>query len=115
MLKADEADDFTLQRRVKGLKPGSRYLYRFTARKGRRSDSGTFVTAPRPKANATVEFAWTGDTDFSPELGETTPFWNSGEVFHRMLAERNDLRSTSTPATRSTRTARFRVSCSRSL
>jgi phosphodiesterase/alkaline phosphatase D-like protein len=46
VLKADEADDFTLQRRVEGLKPGSRYVYRFTARKGRRSDSGTFVTAP---------------------------------------------------------------------
>jgi phosphodiesterase/alkaline phosphatase D-like protein len=90
LLKAKEADDFTLQRRVKGLKPGSRYFYRFTGRKGRRSDSGTFVTAPRPKANATVDFAWTGDTDFSPEPGKTTPFWNSGQVFRRMVAERND-------------------------
>jgi phosphodiesterase/alkaline phosphatase D-like protein len=90
VLKADEADDFTLQRRVEGLKPGSRYLYRFTARKGRRSDSGTFVTAPRARANATVEFAWTGDTDFSPEPGETTPVWNSGQIFRRMLVERND-------------------------
>jgi alkaline phosphatase D len=90
LVKAKEADDFTLQRRVRGLKPGSRYFYRFTGRKGRRSDSGTFLTAPRPKANATVEFAWTGDTDFSPAPGETTPFWNRGEVFRRMLAERND-------------------------
>jgi hypothetical protein len=29
------------------------------------------VTAPRPKDKATVEFAWTGDTDFSAEPGET--------------------------------------------
>jgi alkaline phosphatase D len=90
LLKAKEADDFTLQRRVGGLKPGSRYFYRFIGRRGRRSDRGTFVTAPRPTTNATVEFAWTGDTDFSPAPGETTPFWNRGEVFRRMLAERND-------------------------
>jgi phosphodiesterase/alkaline phosphatase D-like protein len=90
LLKARAADDFTLQRKVRGLKPGSRYFYRFVGRRGRRSDRGTFVTAPRPKTNATVEFAWTGDTDFSAEPGEKRPFWNSGQIFRRMLTERND-------------------------
>ena len=60
-LKAKAGNDFTLQQRVKGLKPGRRYRYRFTGRQGRRSDTGTFVTAPSPRKNATVEFAWTAD------------------------------------------------------
>lgn len=89
-LKAKAGNDFTLQQRVKGLKPARRYRYRFTGRQGRRSDTGTFVTAPSPRKNATVEFAWTGDTDFSPGPGQTSSFWNSGQIFRRILAERND-------------------------
>ena len=89
-LRAKPANDNTLQRRVKGLKPATRYRYQFLGTKGRRSAAGTFVTAPSPEQNATVEFAWTGDTDFSPGPGQTSPFWNSGQVFRQMLRERND-------------------------
>ena len=88
-LLARRSDDYTVQRKVGGLLPGTRYWYRFRAGRGR-SALGTFATAPRPGANATVEFAWTGDTDFNPAPGETTPFWNSGGVFARMRAEHND-------------------------
>jgi alkaline phosphatase D len=88
-LAARRVNDNTVQRRVGGLRPGTRYWYRF--RKGRgRSTLGTFVTAPRASQNATVEFGWTGDTDFNAAPGQTTPFWNKGGVFRRMRAERND-------------------------
>jgi alkaline phosphatase D len=86
---ARRANDNTVQRRVTGLRPRMRYWFRF--RKGRgRSDLGTFVTAPRADQNATVEFGWTGDTDFNSGPGQTAPFWNDGGVFRRMRAERND-------------------------
>jgi phosphodiesterase/alkaline phosphatase D-like protein len=86
---ARRPNDNTVQRKVGGLRPATRYWYRF--RKGRgRSERGTFVTAPRPNRNATVEFAWTGDTDFNSGPGQTAPYWNDGGVFRRMRAERND-------------------------
>ena len=56
----------------------------------KRSAVGTFVTAPKPKQNATIEFAWSGDQDFNPEPGKTAPFWNDGGVLRRMKAERNN-------------------------
>ena len=88
-LAARRSSDNTVQRRVGDLRPATRYWYRF--RKGRgRSELGTFVTAPRPNQNATVEFAWTGDTDFNAAPGETRPYWNGGGVFRRMRAERNE-------------------------
>jgi phosphodiesterase/alkaline phosphatase D-like protein len=88
-LAARRVNDNTVQRRVGGLRPGTRYWYRF--RKGRgRSTLGTFVTAPRASQNATVVFGWTGDTDFNAAPGQTTPFWNNGGVFRQMRAERND-------------------------
>jgi alkaline phosphatase D len=88
-LAARRSNDNTVQRRVRGLKPRTRYWYRF--RKGRgKSELGTFVTAPRANQNATVHFAWTGDTDFNAAPGQTAPFWNKGGVFRRMTAEGND-------------------------
>ena len=89
-LKATEGNDFTMQQKVKRLQPNTRYRYRFMGGNGRRSSTGTFVTAPAPKQNATVEFGFTGDTDFSPAPNQSAPYWNSGQVFRRMLAERND-------------------------
>jgi alkaline phosphatase D len=77
-----------VQRRVRGLRPGRRYWYRF--RKGRgKSELGTFVTAPRANQNKTVKFGWTGDTDFTAAPGQRRPFWNTGGVFRRMRAEGN--------------------------
>ena len=88
-LAARRSNDNTVQRKVRGLRPRTRYWYRF--RKGRgRSELGTFVTAPGANQNATVEFGWTGDTDFNAAPGQTTPFWNNGGVFRQMRAEGND-------------------------
>ena len=89
LVRARRSHDNTVQRRVTGLRPGTRYFFRFT-RGPRRSDVGTFVTAPRASQNAVVEFAWSGDQDFNPRPGQRRPFWNSGGVLQRMRAERND-------------------------
>ena len=97
-LRARRSDDTTLPRRVSRLAAGKRYYYRFSrgsaSSAGRaaavsRSARGTFVTAPRTSSNATVEFAFTGDTDFQRQPGQSRPFWNNGEIFRRMQAERN--------------------------
>jgi alkaline phosphatase D len=89
LVRARKGHDNTLQLRVKGLSPGTRYWFRF-ARGRVRSDVGTFVTAPKPKASATVEFAWTGDVDFNTAPGKRRPFWNDGGIYRRMKAEGND-------------------------
>ena len=77
------------RRQVKRLRANTKYWFRFTGKGGKRSDVGTFKTAPKPKQNATIKFAWSGDQDFNPEPGKTTPYWNNGEVLARMKAERN--------------------------
>jgi phosphodiesterase/alkaline phosphatase D-like protein len=88
LVRARKRDNNTVQRRVRGLRPGKRYFYRFS-RGLRRSDVGTFVTAPRASRNATIEFGWTGDTDFNAAPGQRRPYWNSGGIYRRMRAERN--------------------------
>ena len=88
-VRALRRNDNTVQAELEKLDPGTRYFYRFT-RRGRRSDVGVFRTAPRPRRNAVVEFGWTGDTDFTPAPGERDPYWNDGQIFRRMRAERND-------------------------
>jgi len=86
---ASKRHDNTVQKRIKRLKPGTRYWFRFVGNHGKRSDVGTFVTAPRPSQSKTIEFAWSGDQDFNPEPGQTKPFWNDGGVLRQMKAERN--------------------------
>jgi phosphodiesterase/alkaline phosphatase D-like protein len=90
LVRARKGHDNTVQRRVTRLKANERYWFRFVGTNGRRSAVGTFVTAPLPKRNVTVEFAWSGDQDFNSARGETTPYWNNGGVLRRMKAERND-------------------------
>ena len=87
---ARRSHDNTVQLRVRRLKPDTRYWFRFVGNGGKRSDVGTFVTAPKPKQNATVEFGWTGDTDFNTAPGKRKPFWNDGGIYGRMAAEHND-------------------------
>lgn len=89
VLRARAARDRTVQGKVGRLKPGRRYFYRFSQGRGR-VVRGTFVTAPKPSANSTIEFAWTGDTDALPKKGQKKPFWNDFSIFRRMQAERND-------------------------
>ena len=83
------SDDYTLRRRVRGLRPGTRYWYRFGMR-GANTQRGTFVTAPSPSRDSLITFAWTGDTDFNARPGETRSYWNQGGVFERMREEKND-------------------------
>jgi phosphodiesterase/alkaline phosphatase D-like protein len=86
---ARRSNDNTVQRRVRRLKPNRRYWFRFVGNGSRRSDVGTFLTAPRPSQRRTVEFAWSGDQDFNAAPGQSRPHWNSGGVLRRMRAERN--------------------------
>src|SRR3954452_22480030 len=61
-LSAGKSRDNTVQRRVGGLKPGTKYYFRFS-RKGAKSDRGSFRTAPKESSTKKVRFAWTGDAD----------------------------------------------------
>ena len=88
-LRARAKNDFTLRRTVRRLRPGRRYWFRFK-RGSDRSRKGTFRTAPRRSRGGVIEFAWTGDTDFSPAPGAVRPYWNGGGIFRRMRAEDND-------------------------
>ena len=88
-VEATPANDLTVQRRVDGLQPSTRYSYRFISG-AVASDVGTFVTAPKPNDDATIKFAWTGDYDAEPPIGGTEPFWNDFGVFGSMEAEGND-------------------------
>jgi alkaline phosphatase D len=85
-LRAMPRDDLTVQRRVAGLRPSTRYTYIF--RQGSSRRAGSFETAPAPGDAATVRFAISGDADATPaENGR--PAW-SFSVYGRMAAERND-------------------------
>jgi phosphodiesterase/alkaline phosphatase D-like protein len=89
-VRARASNDNTVQVKVGRLRADTRYWYRFVGKRGAKSERGTFVTAPKRSADATLEFGWTGDTDFTPLPGQTRPYWNSGGVFTRMRAEHND-------------------------
>ena len=58
---------------VRGLKPATRYTYRF-AQGAARSRVGSFRTAPAPSADAPVSFALSGDADATRAPGSTAPF-----------------------------------------
>jgi len=81
-------DDLTVRLPVRGLRPGSSYLYRF--RQGRSvSEVGRFRTAPAASAPAGVRFAVSGDADATPGPGGA-PAYNRFQVYARMAAEGND-------------------------
>src|SRR5213080_3891997 len=74
---ARSSGDNTLQVTVRGLKPGTKFFYRFQGTGGKRSDTGTFRTAPAVNANATIRFGWSGDADAQRAVGQSQPFYNS--------------------------------------
>ena len=90
-LKPSPGRDRVIQRRVHGLKPGTRYTYLFSTpyRKTEIAAGGTFWTAPAPSTPATVRFAISGDADGarSPKTGK--PAYNLFQVYGRMAAEQN--------------------------
>jgi alkaline phosphatase D len=90
---AREANDLTVSvplaaRPRLHLRPGTRYVYEFSQGSAH-SGTGTFVTAPKPSANATVRFAFSGDADATPGANGKPGFGNF-EVYGRMAAEKND-------------------------
>jgi phosphodiesterase/alkaline phosphatase D-like protein len=87
-LRTRRSHDNTVQRKASRLKAGKRYYYRFVQGR-RKSARGTFVTAPKSSSNATVKFAWSGDTDFTRQPGKKTSYWNNGGIFQRMAREKN--------------------------
>jgi phosphodiesterase/alkaline phosphatase D-like protein len=62
---ARPVDDLTVHVRLHRLRPHARYWYRFEQGK-RRSDVGSFVTAPAPNDPAPVTFDWSGGADGTP-------------------------------------------------
>jgi alkaline phosphatase D len=87
-LQADAASDLTVQRTVTGLRPATRYRYRF--HEGAvTSPSGTFTTAPKANANVRVRFAITGDAD-ATHGPNGKPGFNGFETYAAMARERND-------------------------
>jgi alkaline phosphatase D len=88
-LRATKSNDLTIQKKVGGLKPSTRYRYRF-CRRGGRSQVGKFKTAPPRGANATIHFGWTGDQDAQPAKGKHTPYWNKFQVLNTLRSEHND-------------------------
>jgi phosphodiesterase/alkaline phosphatase D-like protein len=88
-IKAKKSKDFTVQKTMRGLKPGRKHFYRFCSGK-RCSEKGSFETAPKPSVSKTIRFAYSGDTDANPTAGETEPFWGHMLAFKSMLAEKND-------------------------
>jgi phosphodiesterase/alkaline phosphatase D-like protein len=88
-VKAKKSKDFTVQKTIRGLKPGKKHFYRFC--KGKRcSEKGTFETAPKPRSSKTIKFAYSGDTDARPNAGQTEPFWGHMLALKSMLEEKND-------------------------
>jgi phosphodiesterase/alkaline phosphatase D-like protein len=88
--KATRGNDLTVQLRVKGLRPGRVYRYRWCMEGGRRSAVGAFETAPPPGLRKAIRFAISGDQDATPLPGTSSPHWGSFGVWRRVRAESND-------------------------
>ena len=89
-LRAKRANDGTVQKTIRRLKPGKTYWYRFCRGSRPCSDRGRFETAPSSRRSETIRFAVTGDADPTPLPGESTPFYGTYEAFKAMRRERND-------------------------
>jgi alkaline phosphatase D len=88
-VRARKSSDRTVRIKLKGLKPGRDYYFRW--RQGSaRSQAGHFQTAYAPSQNRPVRFAWSGDTDAQRAPGSTALPYNSFQVYRRMAAEKND-------------------------
>ena len=86
-LRARRRTDNTVQVKLRALRPGTRYHFRFR-RTGVGKERGSFRTAPRLGSRRPVTFAWTGDSDPVKQAGRllNAPF----AVFTRMRREGND-------------------------
>jgi len=87
---ARSSGDNTLQVTVRGMKPGTKYFFRFQGSRGKHSDLGTFRTAPAANQNATIRFAWSGDADAQKAQGASKPFFGNFGVYGAMARENNN-------------------------
>lgn len=87
-LTASRGADLTVQRMVRGLRPGTTYRYRF-AQRGVTSVTGRFETAPAATSTAAVRFAISGDADATPGANGK-PAFNGFETYGAMARARND-------------------------
>jgi phosphodiesterase/alkaline phosphatase D-like protein len=76
-VRALSSNNGTMQITARGLRPNTRFFYRFAGSGGRRSDTGQFRTAPSASQNATIHFGWSGDADAQRARGQTQPFYNT--------------------------------------
>lgn len=74
------ADDMTVKIPVDGLRPATRYHYRFCVRACDPADVGRFNTAPGRDSNARVRFGFTGDAD-----GRFRPYPAAADIGSRNL------------------------------
>ena len=85
--EATPARDLTVQVAASGLKPGTRYFFRFEGRGGV-SDTGTFRTAPPDETTERLTFVFSGDSDGTRIDGR--PAHNEFEVLERAREENAD-------------------------
>jgi alkaline phosphatase D len=81
--------DNTVSATVTGLKPATRYFYRFCAG-GSQSRLGHFTTAPSSRFNGPIRFGVTGDADGAINPATGAPAYNQFEVYGRMSRLAND-------------------------
>jgi alkaline phosphatase D len=89
LLAATPATDLTVQTRVRRLRAGKRYRYRFCEGSSA-STVGSFRTALGRKSTRRVTFGVTGDADGALDPATGKPAYNNFEVYGRMARERND-------------------------
>jgi alkaline phosphatase D len=89
-VKAKTNHDNTVQVEVQNLASGASFKYRFCKPNGAFSETGKFITAPKPKKGKTIHFALAGDQDARPLPGGTTPYWNNFEIWKQIVSEHND-------------------------
>jgi alkaline phosphatase D len=85
---AQRVHDFTVRVAARGLRPATRYTYRFR-QGGTVSAQGTFRTAPARGVAATIRFAISGDADATPRPGGVLGY-NNFETYAQMRSEQND-------------------------
>ena len=74
-----------------GLRPNKRYLFRFVGRRGKRSDVGTFKTAPKPQAERHDQVrAGAATRTSTPSPARPSRTGTTAACCARMKAERND-------------------------
>jgi alkaline phosphatase D len=84
---AQRSHDLTVRVVARGLRPATRYTYRFRQARAV-SAQGSFRTAPARGTAATIRFAISGDADAT--RGPNGPFYNRFETYAQMASEEND-------------------------